>query len=107
MDYTFNVNWQGNVVGAITNLFQDMWYLSGDWERFETAETEKFEQLVINFNREAFAKDPVAYSVKVILFNINHPERKLYCLATSLNENKISLRHIIAKDALDKFFPGR
>lgn len=107
MNNTFNVNWKGNLVGEITNLTQDMWYMSGDWNRFETAKTEEFEHLLLNFDRELFAKDPVTNSIKVILFETNHPDRKIYCLATYLKNNEISLRQVVADEALNKFFPDR
>lgn len=107
MDYTFNVNWRGNLVGEITNLTQDMWYMSGNWKRFETAQTEEFEHLILNFDRELFEKDPVANSIKVILFTTNYPDRKIYCLATCLENNEISLRQVVADAALNKFFPDR
>lgn len=107
MDYIFNVYWEGNLVGEITNLSQDMWYMSGSWSRFETTETARFEQLLYNFDMKKFLQDPVANSARVILFEISQPEKKIFCLAFYLEGKEIELRQVVADEALNIFFPGR
>ncbi|NLR60481.1 hypothetical protein HGH93_20390 [Chitinophaga polysaccharea] len=107
MDYIFDVYWGGNLVGEITNLSQDMWYMSGDWCRFETAETARFEQLLHNFDMKRFQQDPVGNSVKVILSETAQPDKKIFCLVFYLKEKEIELRQIVAEEALNLFFPDR
>lgn len=94
-------------MGEITNLTQDMWYMNGHWNSFKTTQTEEFEHLLLNFDTALFQKDPVANSIKVILFQTNNPDRKIYCIATALKDNEISLRQIVADEALNRFFPDR
>lgn len=107
MDYIFNVYWEGNLVGEITNISQDMWYMSGNWGRFETAETASFEQLLHNFDMKKFVQDPVANSVRVILFETTRPDKKVFCLAFYLKDKEIELRQVVEEEALNMFFPDR
>ena len=107
MNQHFKVYWKGNLVGEITNPSHDMWYMNGDWGKFETTESGEFEHQLRNFDKEKFAKDPVNNSIKVILFEKTQPDTKIFCLALSLKENEICLRQVVAEEALNRFFPDR
>ena len=107
MHYTYNVTWKGIPVGEITDLEQDMWNMNGKWHGFEIPECKEFENLLLNFNMATFAKDPDANAIKVVLFETQHADRKIYCLATSIENNEISLRQLVSEEALNMFFPNR
>ncbi|NIG56547.1 hypothetical protein [Chitinophaga sp. Cy-1792] len=105
MDLKYSVIWNGHAVGSLSNYTQDMWYIWADWKGLDTLESKEFETLLSNFDHNLFAADPVANCIKVILQGIYSPEKKTYCLALKLEDGGISLREVVAKEAMAMFFP--
>lgn len=107
MSDSFIVTWNGNTIGEITDVSNDMWYMNGKWNSHETPAANEFETQLRNFDNKAFLSNPAANSIKLILFSKKYADSKLYCLAMSLNENELDLRMVVSEDALNEFFPNR
>lgn len=82
-----------------------MWYLDGDWIPYE-GKANEFEQLLSVGDARERLRD-LSKLVRVILSDVEDKEQKMYCLAMSLDGDKLAVRQVVAKEALDTFFPDR
>jgi hypothetical protein len=107
MPDTFTMTWNGNPIGELTDVANDMWFINGKWKSSDTPAAREFETLLRNFDSKTLEADPVANSIKVVLHSNQYADSRLYCLAMSLNENEIDLRMVVGDEELDRFFPNR
>lgn len=102
----YKVIWNENEIGEISELANDMWYIDGKWSQFHTFLSIAFEEKLKSFDPKILMKNP-ENGLPVILQNIADPQTKLYCLAIFMDGQTLSLRQIIAEEALNMFFPKR
>jgi len=103
MNDSFIVKWNEAEVGEISNIRNDMWYLDGVWNSYETSSSQSFEKELKEFDTSGFLKDPTK-ALRVTLTNKNDSANILYCLALLLEDKSISLRQVVAEEALKIFF---
>jgi hypothetical protein len=104
---TFTIMWKEVEIGELFDLSMDMWYLEGKWQSNGTNTSKEFEDLLSTFDPKSILNDP-SKALKTVLFTKSADNRrKLYCLAMSLKDNYLSLRQVVAEEALDLFFPNR
>ena len=102
----FTIKWSHSVIGNLSDISTDMWYISGIWSPNDTKETKEFINILSSYDRTLALNDP-AKALRVILFSPEDTEAKLYCIVLSLNENELLLRQVVSQEALDVYFPDR
>ena len=106
MTEKFTVVWKEVEIGEISDLSSDMWYLDGRWQSNKTETSKEFEVLLSTFDPKSILNDP-SKALKTVLVKSGENQRKLYCLAMSLKDDYLSLRQVVAEEALNLFFPNR
>lgn len=102
----FAIKWNNSVIGNLSDISTDMWYMSGSWSPNETNETKEFINILSSYDRTLALNDPEK-ALRVILISSEDIEAKLYCIVLSLNGTELLLRQVVSKEALDVFFPDR
>lgn len=93
-----NLIWNNKIVGTITDIVSDMWYMEGKWNRIESDCTETFERVTRDLDAREIFKDPF----KGLMAELLHGEpntRSEPVLIFSL-ENNVILMRIIADENL-------
>ena len=102
----FIINWSNSIIGNLSDISTDMWYISGSWSPNDTKKTTEFINTLRSYDRNLALNNP-AKALKVILVSPEDAEAKLYCIVLSLDESELLLRQVVSQEALDVFFPDR
>ncbi len=102
----YKVIWNENEIGELSDMQVDMWYLDGKWKTYSRRLSIEFEEKVRSLDINETFHNPVA-EFGVILQHQTEPQHKLYCLVMGIEGQTLTLRQLIAEEALDMFFPNR
>ena len=101
MNNNFTVIWRDVEIGDFENTIPDMWYLEGDCKPNSTSEAQAFTNLVNKFNAIFVMKD-WRHGTRVLLKSKEKNDVLTHALIISLNENKLLLRRVFKKEAIEQ-----
>lgn len=92
-----NIIWNNTIVGTVTDIVNDMWYIEGKWNRVETDYTETFERITRELDAREIFKDPF----KGLMASITYIESAATLqpvLIFSLDDTTILMRIIVNEE---------
>jgi hypothetical protein len=93
MNNSGTIAWKDKVIGRVTNLVSDMWYLDADWQRIQSEDALKFEDIASKLQSDEIIKDPAKGIVALLQFDDNQNSSD-YVLILGMDKSKIFMRFI-------------
>jgi hypothetical protein len=93
MNTSGTIFWKDKVVGTVTNVTADMWYLDADWQSVHSDNSLKFSNLASKLKAEDIIKDPAKGMIAILTYD-DAPNSPQHVLILSLDKARIFMRII-------------
>ncbi len=93
MENAGTIIWKDEIVGTVSNIISDMWYLEADWKPNQSNASTKFMDLIFFLNAEDVIKDSRKGIVARLQYNTTNSNTN-YVLILSVNNSELFMRLI-------------
>ncbi|WP_118972366.1 hypothetical protein [Taibaiella koreensis] len=101
----FIATWKGEEVGILSDPWNDMWRLEGQWTFKNSPQAVIMQQLLQEKDAMQRLEDPTL-TINLVLTNAEDCTFKKYALAMILEEERLVLREVVSAEGLARFFSG-